>query len=59
MSNTVNLNQVRKAKARAERRAVADANAAKFGRTKVERLRAAQEAERARQQLDAHRRDDR
>lgn len=58
MSNTINLNQFRKQKAREERRAEADANAVKFGRTKAERQREAEAAERARQHLDAHRRDE-
>ena len=34
----VNLNQVRKAKSRAEAKAKADANAVRFGRTKAEKL---------------------
>ena len=58
MSNVTNLNQFRKAKARAEKRAEADANAAKFGRTKAQRLVEEAEAERARAALDAHRRDE-
>lgn len=33
----INLNQARKAKARSEKRAEADANAARFGRTKAEK----------------------
>ncbi|CCW17951.1 hypothetical protein EBBID32_23000 [Sphingobium indicum BiD32] len=38
MSNVVNLRQVRKAKARADKARQADANRAKFGRTKAERI---------------------
>ena len=38
MTQSINLNQARKAKAREERKAQADANAAKFGRTKAQRL---------------------
>ena len=34
----INLNQVRKAKARAEEKARADENSVKFGRTKAQRL---------------------
>lgn len=37
MTKPVNLNKARKAKARAQKRAQADANAVKFGRTKAER----------------------
>mgnify|MGYP000100174811 CR=1 FL=1 len=51
----VNLRQVRKVKARVERKAAADANAAKFGRTKAERMRDALEAERMRRHLDGQR----
>jgi len=58
MSNVTNLNQFRKAKARAEKRAEADANAAKFGRTKAQRLLEEAEAEKARAALEAHRRDE-
>ncbi|MCP1170256.1 DUF4169 family protein [Limimaricola litoreus] len=54
----VNLNQFRKQKARAEKTARADANAAKFGRTKAEKARDAAEAESAARRLDGHRRDD-
>lgn len=34
----VNLNQVRKAKTRAEAKAVADQNAVRFGRTKAQKV---------------------
>lgn len=34
----INLNKVRKAKARAEEKARADQNSVKFGRTKAERM---------------------
>ncbi|MGR3498247.1 MAG: DUF4169 family protein [Limimaricola soesokkakensis] len=54
----VNLNQFRKQKARAEKKARADANAAKFGRSKAEKTRDAAEAEAAAKRLDGHRRDD-
>lgn len=54
----VNLNQFRKNKARAENKARADANAAKFGRTKAEKARDAAEAEIAAKRIDGHRRDD-
>ncbi|MGR3464233.1 DUF4169 family protein [Limimaricola sp.] len=54
----VNLNQFRKQKARAEKKARADVNAARFGRTKAEKARDAAEAETAAKRLDGHRRDD-
>ena len=57
MSKPVNLNWVRKDKARAEAKARADQNAVTFGRTKAEKeldkARAAQAAAR----LDQHRKD--
>ncbi|MEQ9258086.1 MAG: DUF4169 family protein [Roseovarius sp.] len=53
----VNLNRVRKEKARAEKRARADENAAKFGRSKAEKAREAARAEKAARDLDGHRRD--
>ncbi|WP_406870300.1 DUF4169 family protein [Thioclava sp. 'Guangxiensis'] len=57
MSNVTNLNQFRKAKARAEKRAAADANAVKFGRTKAERARDEADDLAAKRHLDAHRLD--
>ena len=57
MSTPVNLNRIRKDKARAEAKARATENAVKFGRTKaekeLEKARAAQTAAR----LDQHRKD--
>jgi hypothetical protein len=38
MTNVVNLRQVRKAKARADKAREADGNRAKFGRTKAQRI---------------------
>lgn len=58
MSNVTNLNQFRKARARVEKRAAADENAAKFGRTKAQKRLEAAEAEKARATLEAHRRDE-
>ena len=54
----VNLNKARKARAKNEKRAKADANAVAFGRTKAERaaVRARKEAQDA--HLDGHKRDD-
>jgi hypothetical protein len=45
MSQPINLNQARKAKARADKDAQAAQNRAKFGRTKVEKLRDAMAAD--------------
>lgn len=57
MSRPVNLNRYRKDRARVEKRAAADANAVRFGRTKAEKERAAAEAQKARRDLDGHERD--
>lgn len=54
----VNLNRFRKDKARAERRAQADENAARFGRTRAQKTKEAAEAEKMRRALDQHRRDE-
>jgi hypothetical protein len=58
MSGIVNLNKARKEKARAERKARADENAAKFGRTKAQKSLDRAKADKARADLDAHRRED-
>ena len=55
MSQTINLNRVRKQKAREAARRLADANAATHGRSKAEKQREAAEAERAARHLDQHR----
>ncbi|KPF91930.1 hypothetical protein IP81_07675 [Novosphingobium sp. AAP83] len=52
MAEIVNLRAVRKAKARAEKENVAQANRAKFGRTKAEKARDKSEAERAARTID-------
>ncbi len=54
MSNVVNLNRVRKKKARAEKEGSAEINRAKFGRTKAEKK--ISEAKRAKRDrdLDGH-----
>ncbi|MCB1343063.1 MAG: DUF4169 family protein [Pseudooceanicola sp.] len=57
MSEPVNLNKHRKAKARAEDKARADANAVKFGRTKGEKARDKAESARAVRELDGHKRE--
>ncbi|WP_338547937.1 DUF4169 family protein [Roseovarius phycicola] len=58
MSKPVNLNQVRKARTRVDRRARADENAAKFGRTKAEKELDATRSQKARETLEQHRRDE-
>lgn len=57
MAEIVNLNRARKDRARSERRAKADANAARFGRSKAQRTAETQDADRARSHLDGHRRE--
>jgi hypothetical protein len=57
MAGVVNLNRFRKEKARAEKRAEADANAAKHGRTKAEKALDKARAEKAARDLDGHERD--
>ncbi|MFD1914382.1 DUF4169 family protein [Halodurantibacterium flavum] len=57
MAKLVNLRQVRKDRARTDKRAKGDENAAKFGRSKAERDQEAARAEKARAHLDAHKRD--
>lgn len=55
--SVASLSKVRKARAKAEKKARADANAAKFGRTKAEKALDRATGEKARVDLDAHRRD--
>ncbi len=57
MSQIINLNRARKAKARAENRQQADANAARFGRTKAQKAREEADRQRAEAQLDGHERE--
>ena len=52
MSNVTNLNQFRKTKARSDKRAKADENAVKFGRTKAQKALAKARAEKAKRDLD-------
>ncbi|NCO85021.1 MAG: DUF4169 family protein [Rhodobacterales bacterium] len=52
MTTPVNLNRARKERDRAADKAQADANAARFGRTKAQRLLEAAQAEQARRRLD-------
>ncbi|MDX5393724.1 MAG: DUF4169 family protein [Pseudomonadota bacterium] len=58
MGEIVNLNQARKARAKAEAGKQAKANRVLHGRTKGESLRAQLEAERERRRLDQARRDE-
>lgn len=57
MAEITNLNRFRKQKARIEKRAEADANAVKFGRSKEAKARETAQAERAQALLEAHRRE--
>jgi hypothetical protein len=52
MSSVTNLNQFRKTKARAEKRAKADENSVKFGRTKAQKAFEKSQAEKAKRDLD-------
>ena len=56
-NDIVNLRQFRKAKARAEKDAKAEENRVKFGRSKAEKQLEKAEKERARRDLDGHKRD--
>lgn len=55
MSNVINLNQVRKRRAGAEKKRAADANSARHGRSLHERQIAESQAESERRRLDGHR----
>lgn len=57
MTQVVNLNKARKAKAKVQKRTLADANAAKFGRTKSQK--AADDAAQVKHitHLDQHKQD--
>lgn len=57
MGKPVNLNQARKARDKARKKAQADENAARFGRTRAERLLEETREKRAREVLDQHRKD--
>ncbi len=58
MGKPVNLNRFKKEKARADKKARADQNAVKFGRTKAEKLSDTAEIKKLHQHLDEHKRDD-
>lgn len=53
MSKIINLNKARKDKTRAQKKALADANAVKYGRSKAQRLLEATQAEQLRRALDS------
>lgn len=57
MTTPVNLNKVRKEQARAEKRARADQNAIRFGRTKAEKQAVKRAQDKAKSHLDGHKRD--
>jgi len=57
MGEVINLRQARKAKARAEKEAKAQENRARFGRTRAEKQRDADAAERGARTLEGHRLD--
>lgn len=58
MSKVINLNKVRKQRARAAKREQADQNAARHGRSKADRALDAARSDKALQDHEAHRRDD-
>lgn len=57
MAEVVSLSRARKDRERLKKRIEADANAVKFGRTKAQKARDDQTAEKARRDLDGHRTD--
>ena len=57
MAEIINLRQAKKQAARKAARSAADANAAKFGRTKVARDLEQSRAEKAAKTLDGHKRE--
>ena len=57
MSTPINLNKVRKDRARAEKKARADRNAVVFGRSKAEKSAARAQEEKAARDLDGHKRE--
>ncbi|HHB81240.1 MAG TPA: DUF4169 family protein [Aliiroseovarius sp.] len=58
MAKVTNLNSFRKQKARAQKRARGDENAARFGRSKAEKQLDKARADKAARPLDAPKRDD-
>ena len=58
MAEIRSLSKARKTKARAEKEATAEANRAKFGRTKAEKRKDTVEKANAEKQIDGHKRHD-
>ncbi|TDE35071.1 DUF4169 family protein [Antarcticimicrobium sediminis] len=58
MEKPVNLNRFRKQKARAEKKARADENVVKFGRSKAQSDLERARAEKARRDIDGHEREE-
>ena len=58
MTQPINLNRYRKAKARAERKAQADENAVNFGRSKAEKQLQAARRDKAARALDGKKREE-
>lgn len=58
MAEIISLSKARKAKARTEKEAAAEANRQKFGRTKGEKLKDAAEKTQVEKHLDGHKRED-
>lgn len=58
MAEIVNLNRFRKTRARADQKTQADENAAKFGRSKLEKSSETAKIEKLRRDLDNHKTDD-
>lgn len=58
MAEILSLSKARKAKARTEKEAAAEANRLKFGRTKAEKLKEASEKAKADKHIDGHKRED-
>ncbi|APX24587.1 MAG: DUF4169 domain-containing protein [Rhodobacteraceae bacterium] len=55
MSNLINLNKARKARAKTRKRAEADENAVRHGRTKAQKTLDKANADKANRHLDGHR----
>jgi len=58
MAEIVNLNRFRKTKSRAEKKAQADSNAVKFGRSKAEKQQESSSIEKRDRNLDGHKLDE-
>ena len=57
MADIVNLNRVRKSRAKADKETQAAENRVKFGRTKAEKAKSAAEKSIAEKMIDAHKRE--